>query len=116
MKKFLITVLILLGGLFSKAYAEYPQIIPLQIINEDGVNEGNTKNAPLVVTQNYNVLTLSSTQEDYMLQLRDANGAVVYNCYIPAGITQIILPTSLSGSFEIRLITDSYYYIGYIVL
>ena len=75
MKKFLFTILILfLGGAYiSRLYAEFPQIIPLQIINEDGVNEGNTKNPPLTVFQNYNVLTLSATQSDYTLTSRSCN-------------------------------------------
>ena len=109
MKKFLFTILILfLGGAYiSRLYAEFPQIIPLQIINEDGVNEGNTKNPPLTVFQNYNVLTLSATQSDYTLQLRDVNDTVVYSCFVPVGSTQIILPTSISGSFEMEALPTS---------
>ena len=107
---------LLCGALFSTVSAGNPQNIPMQIINEDGVNEGNTKTPPLIIILNDNVLTLPATPVDYTLQLRDANGTVVYSAYIPTGTTQIILPTTLSGSFEIRLSTSTYYYIGYIVL
>ena len=117
MKTLFIVLSLLFGGAcITKAFAD-DEII-LQIIDPGEFGHGGIKSPPmvLVVTQNYNILTLSSTQEDYMLQLREVNGTVVYSCYIPAGTTQIILPTSLSGSFEVRLITDTYYYIGYIVL
>ena len=69
---------------------------------------------PLAITLNDNILTLPVTSVDYTLELRDENGTLVYSSYIPTGTTQIILPTTLSGNFEIRLVADTYYYIGYI--
>ena len=71
---------------------------------------------PLVISQDNNILTLPATSVDYTLELRDENGTLVYSSYIPTGTTQIILPTTLSGNFEIRLVADTYYYIGYISL
>ena len=71
---------------------------------------------PLIISQDGNILTLPATSVDYTLQLRDENGIVVYSSYIPAGTTQIILPATLSGEFEIRFVAATYYYIGYISL
>lgn len=117
MKKLLIvTFLLFLGGhFFSTAFGQSHDI-PLSIIDEDGISEGNTKAPPFVITQEGYILTLPATSEDYTLQLRDESGTVVYSSYIPAGTTQIILPTTLFGSFEIRLVAVSYYYVGYIIL
>ena len=46
-KLLLITLVLLCGALFSTVSAGNPQNIPMQTINEDGVNEGNTKTPPL---------------------------------------------------------------------
>lgn len=114
MKKLLFMAVLLLGGtIFTTASANN---IPLQIINEDGISEGNTKTPPFVISQDGNILTLPATLVDYTLELRDEIGTVVYSAYIPASTTQIILPTTLSGTFEIRLVATTYYYVGYITL
>lgn len=71
---------------------------------------------PLVITQDGHILTLPAQGNDHMLVLRDDTGTVVYTTFVPAGTTQIVLPSTLSGDFEIRLVADTYYYIGYILL
>ena len=40
---------------------------------------------------------------------------VVYSAYLPAGSSTVSLPESLSGEYEIRLLSDnSYYFFGFI--
>ena len=116
MKKFLFMAILLIGGTIVSVGE--PRDIPLSIINESEESEGNTKSPtlPLIISQDDNILTLPATSVDYTLELRDENGTLVYSSYVPAGTTQIILPTTLSGNFEIRLVADTYYYIGYISL
>ena len=63
-----------------------------------------------------NVITMKSTPCDYTLNLYDEDGEVVYTVFVPAGTTQVILPTTLSGDFELRFETATYYYYGYISL
>lgn len=111
-------MVILLGAFFSTATADGPKDIPLNIIDEDPIGSDSTKGTigSLLITQDDNILTLPATSVDYTLELRDENGTLVYSSYVPAGTTQIILPTTLSGDFEIRLVADTYYYIGYISL
>lgn len=106
------------GALFSTAYADDPIDVTLQFVNEKEISQGNTKTPtpPLVINQDGNVLTLPATPVDYMLELRDENGILVYYTFIPQGTTQIVLPSTLSGDFEIRLVADTYYYIGYLTL
>ena len=62
------------------------------------------------------VITMSATPCDYTLNLYDEDGEIAYSVFIPAGTTQIVLPSPLSGSFELRFETDTYYYYGYIEL
>lgn len=117
-KLLLVAFLLLLGGVFSSKVFGQSQEIPMQIIDTSEVGQGNTKSpsGPFVINQKDNYLSLPATPADYTLELRDENGILVYDVYIPAGTTEIILPTTLYGTFEIRLVATTYYYIGYITL
>ena len=114
----MMAILLLGGALFNKVLADEPREIPLSIIDKSEAGSGNTKTPqlPLIISQDENILTLPATPVDYTLELRDENGVLVYYAFIPMGTTQIVLPTTLSGDFEIRLVADTYYYIGYLTL
>ena len=79
---------------------------------------GSTKSPvlPWIIDLDDYVLTMSATPCDYTLNLYDEDEEVVYSVFVPAGSTMIVLPSTLSGSFEIRFETDTYYYYGYIDL
>lgn len=115
MKKILICISMLIC-LSSLAVAG--KDVPLNYQPHGSTHGGNGKAParPWLITQNENVLTMSTTPCDYTLTLYDEDGDVVYTAYLPAGTTQIVLPTTLSGDFEIRLEADTYYYFGYILL
>ena len=120
MKQFIMMVFLLLGGLFNTAYGGVQQAIPMHIIDEGEIGEGPTyaPPRPWYITQDDNVLTIPAFEDDLTLQLRDEDDTVVYSTYVPAGTTQVVLPTTLSGEFELRLIPFlvTYYYRGYIEL
>ena len=61
-------------------------------------------------------LSFSNLWGDYTLTLYDENDVLVYSVFVPAGTTQVVLPATLSGNFEIRFETATYYYYGYISL
>lgn len=92
--------------------------IPMQIIKENGPGGGNTlaPPRPWYITQNDFSLTLPALADDYTLELRNEEDVVVYTTFVPAGTTLIVLPSTLSGDFELRLVGDTYYYRGYITL
>jgi len=92
--------------------------IPMYIIGHGAAAGGSTlaPPRPWYITQDDYVLTLPAFEDDFTLELRDENDVVVYTDYVPAGTTQIVLPSTLSGDFELRLVADTYYYIGYISL
>lgn len=117
MKKFLLFVLLLIGDC-TFAFAQHQ--IPMQIINNGPAGNGSTlaPPRPWYITQDDYVLTISPFNEDFTLQLFDEDETLVYSTFIPAGTTQIILPSTLSGDFEIRLIpfNVTYYYRGYLIL
>lgn len=115
MIKLLFAILLLVWGSISLRAS---QEIPMQIINQSASNTGNTyaPARPWYITQDDYALTLPALGDDYMFELRDENDEVVYTTYLPAGTTSVVLPPTLSGDFEIRLVGDTYYYRGYISL
>lgn len=52
----------------------------------------------------------------YELRLLDENSNVVYTTIIPVNATSLVLPSCLSGDYEIQIIQGEYYFWGYIEL
>lgn len=50
------------------------------------------------------------------LRLVDANDNVVYSTIIPTGATSLVLPSSLSGEYEIQIIQGNLCFYGYIYM
>ena len=117
MFKKLFLLAVLLTGWCVSSFS-FPVQISMQIIRSSGPGGGSTlaPPRPLYITQDDYVLTLPAFEDDFTLELRDENDVVVYTDYVPAGTTQVVLPSTLSGDFELRLVADTYYYIGYISL
>ncbi len=118
MKKLLLFMILLVGGGIF-AYGGQ-QNIPMQIIKNQPVGQNNPLSPPrpwYIIQDDY-VLTLPAFEDDLTLELRDANETVVYTTCLYAGTTTVVLPSTLSGSFELRLVPffATYYYRGYISL
>ena len=66
--------------------------------------------APEATLEN-NVLTFTSTHDDYTLTLLDEDGEVAYQVVVPSTVNIVVLPTTLSGEFELQLSSgDNYYF------
>lgn len=117
MFKKLFLLAVLLTGWCVSSFS-FPVQISMQIIRSSGPGGGSTlaPPRPLYITQDDYVLTLPAFEDDFTLELRDENDVVVYTDYVPAGTTLVVLPSTLSGDFELCLVADTYYYIGYISL
>lgn len=92
--------------------------IPMTHVPSGSTHGGSTKSPvlPWFIDLTDNVITMSATPCDYTLSLYDEDGNVAYSVFVPAGTTQVVLPTTLSDSFELRFETDTYYYYGFICL
>lgn len=116
-KKILLSIALFLGVGVTSLWAAQ---IPMNIIVKGGVGNGHTyaPARPWYITQDENVFTLATTPEDYTLVLLDEYGEIVYSDTLPSGSTMFVLPSTLSGSFEIRLMpfASTYYYRGYLEL
>lgn len=115
-KKLFLIVALLSGWGANTLWAGHQ--IPMHIINEGSGSDGPTyaPPRPWYITLDDYVLTLPAFEDDYTLELCDEDGVVVYTTYVPAGTTLVVLPSTLSGDFELRFVADTYYYIGYITL
>jgi hypothetical protein len=71
---------------------------------------------PFYLEQDNNILTMEATICDYTLNLYDEDGELAYSVFVPSGTTQVVLPTTLAGYFEIRFETSTDYYYGFIDL
>lgn len=117
-KKLLLTIAFFVGVNLSSLMAQ--QDIPMQIIDLSAGAGGATyaPPRPWYIMQDDYALTLPAFDYDFTLVLLDEDGVVVYSADYSAGNTMAVLPTSLSGEFELRLVpyAATYYYRGYIGL
>ncbi len=57
---------------------------------------------PWIIDVSNNIISMEATPCDYTLSLYDEDEAVVYSVFVPAGTTQVVLPTTLSGGLFLR--------------
>lgn len=53
---------------------------------------------------------------DFTLQLVDSDDNVVYSTFVFANTPSVMLPSYIEGELELRLVTNDYYYFGFINL
>ena len=104
----------------AQAPGDNPTVIPLTTeIVKQGSMSGNNPKTPIIPPE-VSLLgyTLYFCEEhiSFTLELRDASGTLVYTTYVDATDTQVNLPISLAGTYELRLCTDDYYFYGEITL
>ena len=57
-----------------------------------------------------NVLTFTSAHDDYTLTLLDEDSEVAYQTVVPSSVSIVVLPTTLTGDFELQLDYGGNYY------
>lgn len=70
---------------------------------------------PTVYLENH-TLTFSPTHPEYILYIKDADDTVVYTTVVSVTETTAVLPTTLSGSYEIVLVMGNRMFTGWIDL
>jgi len=75
-------------------------------------------NDPPTATLEDNMLTFTSEHADYTLTLLDEEGETIYTTYVSSSVNVVVLPATLTGNYELRLIPDTgnYYFYGEIIL
>ena len=116
MKKVFLTLALLMSML-----VQAKELVPLTVCIEDDfqpIGHGHPKNpieVPLVYIEDY-TLTFEAYHPDYVLTIKDEDGDVVYSTTVFSTQTQVVLPSTLSGDYEIQLVMGNWLFTGWIAL
>jgi hypothetical protein len=111
-KKLLLLLAVLMGGMTTVMAKIY--YVPLYIIDTkpDVSVVKRVPSGPLFITQDDHKLTLPEIEDGAIIMVLKDEECV----YSDANKTQVNLPDTLIGDYEVRLCADTYYYYGYITL
>ncbi len=97
------------------------QLVPFTVMydeNNQPIGHGNPKTPiqpPIVYIEDY-TLSFVADHPAYVLVLKDENGDTVYTTVVHVAQTEVELPSTLSGNYEIRLVLGLWRFTGYIEL
>ena len=114
----IISLLTAMLSLTSVSVYADPIEIPLQInyVDPNDGNLGQQKGSvpiPSISLDDYSLI-FNTPCDGCTLRLLDEDGFVVYSIVIPTGTTSLVLPSWLSGEYEIQIIQGSFCFHGYI--
>ena len=118
MKKLLFTVL---SALLLCTTVTAMDLIPLTICpyeNDQPGGNGHGKSlvqVPKVYIDDYTLLC-EANHPEYVLNIKDEDGNVVYTTTLYSTQTQVILPSTLSGDYQIELVMGYWHFTGWINL
>lgn len=120
-KKRLLTVLLLVMAMmpftYVSVYAE-PDGVDLQY-DDPGYGDDGLHKSPITIPEisleGY-TLYFYTPCDGCTLRLLDENDNVVYSTVIATGATSLVLPSTLSGEYEIQIIQGNICFYGYINL
>ncbi len=121
MKKILsIIVCLFITTLTCQAQNEVGTQIHLQVRYDNPYDAGNQNPrspiAPPTVYINDYTLTFATNHPEYVLYIKDEYETVVYSTVVTSATTEVVLPSTLSGDYEIDLICGNWCFWGYIEL
>lgn len=70
---------------------------------------------PVVYIDDY-TLTFSADHPEYVLTIKNEESEVVYTTVVSSAETQVLLPTTLSGEYQIELAMGNWLFTGWIEL
>ena len=118
MKKLL---LMIVGAFMLSTSLWAKTLVPLSVYIEDDnspVGNGYPKSPmrpPVVYIEDY-TLSFTADHPEYILNIKDEDGEVVYSTTVYTTETQVVLSSTLSGDYEIELIMGYWKFIGWINL
>ena len=69
--------------------------------------------SPVVYLEDY-TLTFEVDHPEYVLYIKDEDEVVVYSTVVTSATTEVVLPSTLSGDYEIELIMGDWLFSGWI--
>ena len=97
------------------------ELIPLTVSLDDDytpISHGHPKTpitAPKVYIDDYTLL-FEADHPEYVLNIKDENDNVVYSAVVYSTQTQVVLPSTLSGDYQIELVMGYWLFTGWINL
>ncbi len=93
-----------------------PVMVPLQVSYDDPVSEQDDENRSPVLTPEVSIedytLSLGHSCLGCTLRLVDGNDNVVYTTIINGDT--LVLPSTLSGEYELQILFDDCYFFGFV--
>lgn len=117
MRKHLLLLLFALS-LSMSANASHKIPFVTGIVDDMPIGHGHAKSPmrpPTVYIEDY-TLAFVADHPDYVLNIKDEDGDVVYSTVVYSSETQVVLPSTLSGDHEIELIMGYWKFTGFINL
>ena len=121
MKKFLLIIACLFViTLTSQAQNGPGTLIDLEVgyvDPSDKINQNprSPNDSPTVYIEDY-TLTFEANHPEYVLYIKNEYETVVYSTVVTSAMTEVVLPSTLSGDYEIDLILGSWCFWGYVEL
>ena len=118
MKKLL---LFLISAFIFSTSVSAQELVPLTVcIEEDDQPGGNghprsPNETPIVYIDDYTLL-FEANHPEYILNIKDEDDEVVYSTVVYSAQTQVVLPSTLSGDYQIELVVDYWLFMGWINL
>ena len=118
MKKF---ILLLFSAMMLGTNVSALELVPLTVYieeNEQPISHGHPRTpvlAPKVYIDDYTVL-FEVDHPEYVLYIKDEDGDVIYSTVVSSTQTQVVLPSTLSGDYQIELVMDYWLFMGWINL
>lgn len=113
MRKLIIAALLLIGSAnVTYAYQgiDLPAITLQARIKKPLTNGLPFPKNPITIPEVYlddHTLYIENIGDAATIELTDGNGIVVYSAYVSASTTAVILPSTLSGVYDLRIIPDT---------
>ena len=112
--------LIVFGAFILSTSLPAQELVPLTVSIEDDQPGGNglpktPMLAPTVYIDDYTLL-FEASHPDYVLNIKDEDGNVVYTTVVYSVQTQVVMPSTLSGNYQIELVMGYWLFKGLITL
>ena len=116
MKKLVILLFALLSLVMAKANEKVE--FKSQLLQGASIGHGYPKSPmqpPTVYIEDH-TLSFAVDHPDYLLNIKDEDGDVVFTTVVYSAQTEVVLPLTLSGDYEIELVMGNWLFSGWINL
>lgn len=116
MKKLVILLFALLSLVMAKANEKVE--FKSQLLQGASIGHGYPKSpmqAPMVYIEDY-TLSFVVGHPDYLLNIKDEDGNVVFSTVVWSAQTEVVLPSILSGDYEIEIVMGNWLFTGWITI